>query len=394
MHAIRIALKDLQVSARDRTGLIMLLAMPLILIGVLGAIFGNAFDATPTIEQFPVLLVDEDGGALAQPLAEIMQGEELSSLVRPVERDLAEAQRLVSEGQVAGAIVIPAGFTSAVLQGRPAELTVLRDPGRQLQPVIIEAIANGYADYLAASQIAIRTALEAGLPLVDLGNLGAGIAQQIDQGRAQLITEDVVPGVRISALQYYAIGMGCMFLLLSGSMGLGSIVAEERNETYARILSAPVSRIQFLLGKAGGQVALALAQFLILYGGTTLIYRVSWGSPPAVMLVALAYSCAVSGLVMLVSSLVKGTTAALNAWIIGVQIFAALGGSMVPLSQFSPLMLKLALLSPNYWGMNSFLPVARRQALPLGQIMPMFIIGFAGIAVAVWRLTKRQGVHQ
>lgn len=391
IQVLNITMKDLRVVARDRTGLMMLLAMPLILIAVLGAVFGNAFAQSPKIEPFAVAVVDHDHGALADLLWQVMDGPELQDLVTISKLEETEAEDLIRKGKLVGAIVVPADFTVLATSGQAAELHVLRDPGQEFRVSIVQAIAQAFTDHLTAAQLAIAE-VAAGGEVPDPAALGEQVARQVAEAQVRTEKEVVVPGAKIGSFQYYAFGMACMFLLMSGSVGLQSIAAEERNQTLARTIAGPVSRASFLMGKAGGQIAVAFAQFVILFLGTSMIYHVNWGNPCGVMVVGFAYSFAVGGLSMLVASVVKSSAAAITAWMIGVQLCAALGGSMVPLSQFPNFMQKVAMLSPNFWGLKSFLSLAMGQPIPWAYVMPLFMVGTIAVSVGVTRLAGTRGV--
>lgn len=390
MQIVWIALKDLLLAARDRSGLLLLLAMPLVLITVLGTAFGGAFATSPVIATFDVGIVDEDGGQLAITLGDILQDESLQKLLNPISLTADEAKELVKAGDLAAAIVIPDGFTADVFGGLAVSLQVWRDPGQQLRPMIVETIARSFVDNLLATRIVVAETISSGQSIAPdaIESLGQQIAGDISKTQVRLQTEAVASGKRVGSFLYYAIGMACMFLLFSGSLCLSSIAGEERRQTKARIMVSPTANVQFLLGKALGQVCLTIAQFAILYLVTRFAFQADWGSPLAVLLLALAYTFAIAGLAMLVAALVPNRGAAVGAWSIGVQIMAALGGSMVPLSQFPAIMLKIAHFSPNYWALRGFLDIAMDLPLPLVNISVLVAIGFLGISLGTWRLAR------
>jgi ABC-2 type transport system permease protein len=218
--------------------------------------------------------------------------------------------------------------------------------------------------------------------------LGQQIAADISKTQVRLQTEAVASGKQVGSFLYFAIAMACMFLLLSGSLCLSSIASEERRQTLARMMASPTAKVQLLLGKALGQVCITILQFTILYLVTSLVFKADWGNPLAVFLLALAYTFAIAGLAMVVAALVPNRGAAVGAWSICVQIMAALGGSMVPLSQFPAIMLKVAQFNPNYWGLRGFLDIALDLPLPLVNISALAAIGFLGIALGTWRLAR------
>ncbi len=390
MQVVWIALKDLRLAARDRTGLLLLLVMPLVLITVLGFAFGGAFASRPAIGRFEVGVVDQDGGQLATAFWDVLQDESLQELLVPTTLTADAANEAIKTGKLAGAIVIPPNFTSDVLGGQTANLKVWRDPGQQLRPMIIETVAQSFVDNLLATRLVVEEALRSGQNIEphEIESLGLQIAIEMNRVKVRLQADAIASGKHVDSFLYYAIGMACMFLLFSGSLGLQSIASEERRQTLARMMVSPTAKIRFLLGKSLGQVNIAVIQFVILYLVTRLVFQTDWGSPLAVMLLALAYAFAVTGLSMLVAALIPNRAAAVSAWSIGVQIMAALGGSMVPLSQFPSFMLKVAHISPCYWGLRGFLDLATGLPLPLVNIFVLAATGLIGITLGTWRLAR------
>lgn len=387
MRALQIALKDLRVAYRDRTGLLLLLVMPLVLIAVLGAVFGGTFAQSPTIEPFTVALVDQDDSYLSDVLWQVLSGDELRDLITAQRLTLAEAEEQIRQGQIAGGVVVPAGFSASVLGDGSSSLQLLRDPGQELRASILQSIIQSFADHLVASRLTMQELLSSG-QAIDPLRLGQQVAAQVAAAEVQVQKDVVVPGAQISSFQYYAFAMACMFLLMAGHLGLQSLAVEHRNQTYARTMVTPTGKLSFLLGKVGGQVAIGFTQFLILAVGTRVAYGVVWGSWPAVLLTGFVYSLSVGGLSVLVSSLVSNPAAGIGAWNIGVQIFTALGGGMVPLSQFPGFMQKVAMVSPVYWGLKSFLALGMGQAMPWNSVLPLLAVGVVAIVLGTLRLAR------
>lgn len=387
MQALMITWKDLQIAYRDRTGLMMLLAMPLILIAVLGAVFGSSFADTPTIATIAIAVIDQDRTHFSGELWQVLSGDELADLVVAKQMTEVEAEAELKQGRLAGALLIPSGFAASVMGNGSSELVVLRDPGQEFQASILQSIAQAFADQLTAARLTVQEALQTG-QVVDPVQLGQQVAHQVAEARVKLEREVVVPGAQINSFQYYTFSMACMFLLMAGNFGLQSLSDEERKQTYARTMVTPTSKLSYLLGKVGGQVALAFTQFLILALGTRLIYGVVWGDWPAVLLVGLIYSVTVGGLAILVSSLIRNAATALSGWVIGVQVGTALGGGMVPLYVFPDFMQKVAMVSPVFWGLKSFLALGMGQPLPWQYVLPLLAIGVISIVLGLTRLAK------
>ncbi len=72
----------------------------------------------------------------------------------------ADARAAVDAGDVAAAIVIPAGFTEAVRTGAPAQLLVIGGPS-SLPAEVARSVLAGFGSQVTAVQVAVVTALAA-----------------------------------------------------------------------------------------------------------------------------------------------------------------------------------------------------------------------------------------
>jgi ABC-2 type transport system permease protein len=193
-------------------------------------------------------------------------------------------------------------------------------------------------------------------------------------------------------MQYYAAAMAVMFLLFNATMGAKSIIQERNTETLARLMMSPTSNGSILIGKFMGTLLFALIQLIIFYMATSLFYDVNWGGNILqVLAVGIAYSVAVSGLSMILAAIVseEKTTDLISG--VGVQIFAILGGSMLPIYIFPDALQSFANITPNKWALTSFLSVMSGTSwsqlfLPISVLI---LMGLLSLTIGTWRLKAR-----
>lgn len=389
MKALIIAAKDLRQFSRDRAGLLMNIAMPLLLIIVLGfSLQGMVNSGYPTMSQFAVGVVDEDGGELVNAFRSALAGEGLRDMLVPVALTRPEAEALIRDGKLAGAVVFPAGYSAAVRAGRTAQLTVLLDPGSTVRGPVIKSLAQAFSDRVLAVQFALTQSKTAS---AGPAALAKQVADRLATLAPELREELSGRGAQLSAMQYYAIAMTVMFLGFAGLSGLQSIIQERDLQTLNRVLAAPGSRLEFVIGKFLGVLFIAACQFALLVLGTHFMYRVSWGANLfGTVLLALAYAFAVSGMATLVSAFSRSPRGALGIWILIVQVSSALGGNMVPLSVFPGGLRRIAAWLPNHWALAGFFNLAAGE--PLAMVLPavgwLFALGAACLTIGAWRLAR------
>lgn len=151
-----IAIKDLRVQLRDRTGMVAMLLVPLLLAIVLGMAFGSFGGSHSGLH---VIVVDQDGSAQGgRVISDALGAPGLGSLLTAeVSTDLAAARRAVDQG-VAVAVVIPPGVGAAVTSGTPtpASVEVYGNPTQPIGAGIVRSVVDGILARLNAASTAGR----------------------------------------------------------------------------------------------------------------------------------------------------------------------------------------------------------------------------------------------
>ncbi|MFO7173434.1 MAG: ABC transporter permease [Bacillota bacterium] len=353
--------------ARDHRALALLLVMPLVLIGILGAALGRMFGPRP-LDPFRVALVVEDqeagGFSLGRVLAEeVLTAPEVREWLEPVPvADAEVARQEVKSGRAAAAIRVPADFTRAILAGGRSEVEVWTDPGRPLPGEIAAAVVRQFVDGV--------TAAPGPMPRVEIQPAGLR---------------------PVRALDYYAAAMAAMFLVMGGLARGADLVRERQEGTLARVLLTPAPRWAIPAGQILGTFAILLAQFAVLYLGTRWLYGVRWGPAAGVLLLGVAFSLAAAGLGVLAATLFRDPRAADGSVGLIGNLFAMLSGGMVPLYLFPDSLRAVSRLVPNYWALTGFLDLMGGLGVQAA-LRPALVLAGVGVAcgaLGAWRLQAR-----
>ncbi len=126
---------EFRLLSKDRVGLFMLLLAPMIIIAVAGFSLGNLFSQSDAAYVIPI--VDSDHGEVASAIIEALRRE--PSVTIPIADDLDQARRIVTTRDRAPlAVLIPAGTTEALRNGRRTRLVLLVDPIKRLEMTAVE----------------------------------------------------------------------------------------------------------------------------------------------------------------------------------------------------------------------------------------------------------------
>lgn len=370
---IAIIKKDLLLLLRDRAALILLFIMPAALALVITLVQENVFKTVGGV-MLEGLLVDHDGGTVAEELVEHFGEMDEFSLSRASDEEAALQE--VEDGAVQFCIIVPAGTTDALSAGarsfvespeRP-QLTLYTDP----------TLSAGF-------KTGLRSALERATMLLEVNaRTEALLGIQWDRGGLFDIDSrdatrggfDVLPTSVQQTVPAMAI-FGIFFIVVPLA---GALVRERRGGTFARVMVAPVSRLAFVGGKLAAYALVCLCQFsLILLMGKSLLPLL--GTPSlvlgndllAIATIALCSSLAACGLGILLGAVARTPEQATTIGPISVVIAAALGGIMVPVFVMPKGMQALSRLSPLEWGHHALLDIFVRGG-SLAMVWPQVVL--------------------
>lgn len=395
-----IAVKDIRIMVRDRAALLVMLAMPLGLIFILGSALGNIGEGDSLDAM--VAIVNSDEGELGEQFVEgLTSAEEIEAIFNvSVRSDADEVRAEVERGDLTAALIVPADLSDKVLHEEPVALEVLQDPGSPVSAGIWAGVVRAGAANASAQMIAAHTLQEAftdtpqaGAPTAPPGAAGVPpAAQQMPELEFDAVTVrevEVELEKQISMISYYAAAMSGMFLLFGGMFGAFSFVRERREQTLARMMSTPASTGTIVGGKALGVLIIGALQFVVLFAGTHLLFRVDWGTNVVgTLLVGLAETVAAAGLAMTLAALGRSERAIGGIAPAFIMLFAALGGSMIPADQLPEWLLPAQVLSPVYWTVDAFLELMGGASLATvaPSIGAVLAIGLVLLGFGVWRV--------
>jgi ABC-2 type transport system permease protein len=357
-----LALKDALLMGRDRKALLTLIFMPILLIGILGAAFGNMMgeEAAAPIKKFEVGIVNHDDGELGKVMTEevFMGGlPEIISAEAMTEKKMKDhlMQQIISVG-----IIIPPDFSDHIILGGESEVKVISIPSASIQSSIVENVVLQFTQAAAVNVIA----MEAAGPSVIDETLPA--MSQFTGADYELVEEVAVELDQkpVRSFQYYAAGMGVMFLLMTVITGVSAMIDEKEQDVYNRLLVTKLSNHHYLIGKFIGLLFMSSIQFFIIIIGTRYLYNVRWGeSMIGVIIVGLSFVFSVCGLGVLLGTLVKTEKTFNAAGMLATQIMAAVGGSMVPLYIFPDWVNTIVKVLPNALALQTFLELMSGASL-------------------------------
>ena len=261
---LAIAGRILRQFRHDPRSVALIFVVPVMVMALVGYLVGDSGK-----EPIPVAFADQDSGtagpvAIGATLAGALERQ--TGVAMQDARNAADAKRRVHDGEVAGAIVIPAGLTQSLLEGQPAQITV-----------IVGGIEPGLDDRVIG---AVRVAM---VEVIAAAAEGGAALPQVSVERVPL-----AGGAQLSTLDYYAPALVVVFGFLFTFMLTSVAFLRERSTgTLERLMASPASRLDLLLGYLLGFIGFAMIQALVILGYAVWILGVHIAGPPWLVLLTL-----------------------------------------------------------------------------------------------------------
>ncbi len=328
-----IAGKDLRQRFRDRSAIVLGFVAPL----AIAALMSFAFRGADTFH-VTIGVVDRDHGPIAAAFTGFLLGPDLRGIVteRPV-TDVTTARRLVHDGTIAAAIVIPPGFSTAATRSGNTRLVELTSVNSRLGGEVSRSLAESFVSQVNADRLSVATALSGAS-----GTTAGTVAQLTAAAEHLRVPESVVNrpiGSRpLKAVSYYSPAMAIFFLFFAIGFTARSFYSELRDGMIDRIAAAPVRPATVLFGKALSVVVYGIASLGTVLLCTALLFGAHWGNPLSVAALCLAMTTAVVALTAFVIAVARTDRQSDGFSALIVFGLSLLGGNFVTISAAPPLM--------------------------------------------------------
>lgn len=387
---------------RDRVAQALTFLLPILFFSIFASVFGGQGSQTSVIR---IAVVDEDHSELS---ARIVAGLEKEGSLRVRQPDGAGAtldraagERLVREGRVPVAVVIPQGmgegFGAGGFGASDVKIQLLADVSDPVAPQMVlgllqkvtmtaapDLLMQGgmeeFEKHAGALTPQQRAAVDAWLPQLKSQAAAGPSSSDASAGGPIGVSAEIVDVMGSGSRQgemisFYAAGIGVMFLLFSCVAGAGGALLDEVEAgTLERLLSTRAGMPQLLAAKWLFLALIGCAQLTVMFLWGWLVFDLPLFSHLpgfAVMTAVTAGAAAALGLVLATIARSRAQLSGFSTILI--LTMSALGGSMFPRFLMSETMQKFGLLTFNGWALDGYLKVFWRDA-PLWQLWPQVLV--------------------
>ena len=383
MKAVWIGLVNLRRMFRVRANIFFVFVFPMVLILVLGATFGGS--STPRLG-----VVDTGSGPLgAALLRQLEQTPHLKVVTVP---DAAALLSQVGRGDLAAGVIIPPGYDAAARSGRGATVRYLARQDQSSQQ-LGQTVRGAVAQQAALLGAALFAAGQHAVP-----DFSAGLAEatRISPAVPSVSVTQTTAGTTVFSRTLGQFDEGAwtelvLFMFLTALTGAVAIIETRKLGLSRRMLATPTAPVTVITGETLGRVLISCVQALVIILGSALLFGVSWGAPAGVAAVVILFALVGAGAGIFVGTLFRNEQQASAITLLLGLGLGALGGCMVPLEVFSPVMRRVAHITPQAWANDAFAKLVGHDASIAGILPQLGVLAAYAAALlilAAWRLRR------
>lgn len=395
--------KDWRRRWRNPLEILVWVGIPLIVGLLIALAFGGKGGPRP---QAHVLVADRDDSFLSGLLVGAMSQEAAGGFIRAERVDERDGRARMERGEATALVVIPEGFSRAVLREEPAVLALVTNPSKPILPGMVEEGLSIFVDGMFYVHRLVGEDLRgfadgppAGAGTFDDATIAA-FSTKMNRLAAELEGYLSPPILRLETSVDRKEGndlpIGLLLLpsilfmaILFMAQGMSDDVWEEKaRRTLRRVIYSPQSVSAFLVGKtltaAAFVFVLSVVALSVGYGYLrmnpgTLPAAVLWATLSGTMLAA-----AMTTLQVFASSQRAGNLASLAI----VFPLMMVGGSFFPFETMPPWMADIGKRTPNGWALQQLKEIVSGRADAADLAAPAVLVA-AVIVVLLWTCSRR-----
>jgi len=362
--------KDMLRRARSPSGVLLLMAIPLVISMIFGTVFSPSGEQK--LPRLKLLIVDSDGSFVSQFIKAAFTQGELAEMIELQEVGAEDGREMMDRGKATALLEIPEGFGDAVLDGRVTSLRLVKNPAGQFLPDIAEKIVDtlalllDYAARILADPIREFRASQPGdtFPTLDKWNsvgsmIYASIAKlqkyvlpPVIQIETEIIKDEEEEAGDMNLFGLFLPGIALMSLLFIAEIAFRDLAVEHRGGQLRRIFVTPTGPLAIILGKLAYAFALVYMSFLVMTVSGILIFGMTLENHALFFLGGALSSLACTGLMGAVYSFVGQERKGEAVSSIFIIVMCLIGGSFVPPQALPDFLNRAARFTLNHWSID------------------------------------------
>lgn len=399
MRILDLALKDLSQMFRDKRSLLFLVAMPIVFTIFMGFAYRNTGDEPNADTRIPLAVVDlEPDETLNKALLTRLEASESMRVERMNETD---AMNALYQGDVAGVLVIPLGFSEQVSAGKEAQIQLIADSTSAEGQSLYQLLRVPVSQLMSAVEIS-HEAVE----VVEAEDVSAEQDAAFELAWSkwtetakvsmvkteQAVAEESADWTGGNPYNQSSPGILVQFAIFGLVTSAQILVQEKKLRTLQRLVTTNMKAWEVVAGHMLAMFTITFLQTAMLVVFGQLVLNVDYlREPMAVLLIAITLGLWVSSMGLLIGVVAKEEQQVILYSLIAMFLFSAMGGTWFPLEAAGGTFAAIGKAMPSAWAMNGLQNILIR-GLGLDSVWMAVEILFAYamlfFILAVWRFEK------
>jgi ABC-2 type transport system permease protein len=401
MRIFDLTLKDLTQVFRDKRSLLFLVAMPIVFTFFMGFAYKSGSDNDASKDtRIPLGWVNNDiNGYVSKQLFEMLANSDSVRLVELTSNAVDESMRT---GEVAGVLIVPAGYSENLSAENEARLTLVTDTNSTNGQSLYQILRTSVTKLMSAMEIARLSAEVVGKPhdaselneAFDSASQAWSKADSASLVKVWMAVESTPSENWYGDNPYNQASPGILVqFAIMGLVSSGQILVQERKtRTLQRLMSTTMRPWAIVAGHMLAMFGIVFAQIALLVVFGQLALGVNYmNAPLGTLLVSVALSLWVAAMGLLIGTVVKDDSQVILFALMAMFIFSALGGTWFPLEAASGTFAAIGKVMPSAWAMNGYQNILIRGLglesvwMAVGMLSAYAALFFV---LAVWRFGK------
>lgn len=367
--------KDILLKIKNPAGFLIMIALPLVFALVLGALFGPKSGDGVQIK-VKLLTEDHDQTFASQFLTGAFGRGELAEMFEVTAVDSAKGRALMDKGKGSALLIIPRGFGEDLLNERPTNIQLIKNPSESFAPKIVEEtmlilteMIDRFVRFSSGPLRTIRDKIDADEDFTDaeMALLAVTVYRKIDRVEDYLFPPAIeiesgeheeeeesasMPLSNLYIVLLSGISIFCLLFLLEAMAR--EFYTELENNTLYRQLIGPIKISTFVFSKLLFLFLIGLSAQILIWLTAVLLFgiQIPLAQLGPFVIFSIILLASVTGLIGFIYGFAKTRNQA-QAISPAIIIFCGmLGGAMMPVENLPNFMKKVAVISPVYWGQD------------------------------------------
>lgn len=363
MGAWHITVKDLRLILKDRGALYTLLALPVVFIAILGASTGQLMASRDELKLIKLAVVDQDDSDISRQVYESL--ESIGGLKVEKVRDTDEAKQRLKDGRDGIAIIFGKDFHNRI---EDLEMADVLDAGHgklmqglSVLDIQVECGSTyvGIKDML--EYVMMAAVMQVVAPEVTSRNpIFARVVERMIERHREAEKDHPSPAKLVQtgpSIVYQTLvpSFLVLFAFFLVNIMASSFIHERKLGTLRRIQSTRTTPFQLLCGKTLPFFLVSVVQSLLLFASGKLMFGMSWGTYPFLILPVVATtSLSATGLGLLIATFVRSESQVASYSTFLIVVLAGISGCYMPRDWLPQFMQTISLGTPHAWALVAY----------------------------------------